>query len=125
MTGRQNCRSRQQGLQLCRCKRTTIMIDRLEQEVDMLQRHLEVLEKVIGNEPIGIVKMSNETGHPHHKIRYSLRVLEEASLIEPTSQGATTTDEAGEFVAKLDGQIDEVTTTVEGMNIEATVETSS
>ena len=100
------------------------MIDRLEQEVDMLQRHLEVLEMVIETEPIGIVKMSNETGHPHHKIRYSLRVLEEASLIEPTSQGATTTDEAGEFVAELDGRIGEITTTVDEMSIENTVESS-
>ena len=100
------------------------MIDRLEQEVDMLQRHLEVLEMVIETEPIGIVKMSNETGHPHHKIRYSLRVLEEASLIEPTSQGAATTDETSEFVAELDGRIDDITTTIEGMSIDNTVESS-
>ena len=46
---------------------------------------------VIENEPIGIVKMSNETGYPHHKVRYSLRVLEEENLIEPSSQGAITT----------------------------------
>ena len=57
------------------------MIDRLEQEVDMLDRHLEVPGKVLKNEPIGIVRMSNETGHPHHKIRYSLRVLEEESSL--------------------------------------------
>ena len=57
------------------------MIDRLEKEVDMLERHLQVLRMVIENEPIGIVKMSNETGYPHHKVRYSLRVLEEENLI--------------------------------------------
>jgi len=101
------------------------MIDRLEQEVDMLDRHLEVLRKVLKNEPIGIVRMSNETGHPHHKIRYSLRVLEEESLIEPTSQGATTTEKSGEFVAELDGRIDDITTTIEEMNIETTVGSSS
>ncbi|WP_273837228.1 hypothetical protein [Halococcus sp. PRR34] len=101
------------------------MIDRLEQEVDTLQRHLEVLRMVLENEPIGIVRMSNETGHPHHKIRYSLRVLEEASLIEPTSQGAATTKETSEFVAGLNGRIDDITTTVDEMSIEATVESSS
>jgi predicted transcriptional regulator len=101
------------------------MIDRLEQEVDMLQRHLEVLRKVIENEPIGMVKMSNETGHPHHKIRYSLRVLEEASLIEPTSQGAATTDETNGFVPELDGRIDDITTTVEEMCVENITESSS
>jgi len=101
------------------------VIDRLEQEVDMLERHLEVLRMVLENEPIGILKMSNETGHPHHKIRYSLRVLEEASLIEPTSQGAATTDETSEFVAGLDGRIDDITTTVEEMSIDNAVESSS
>jgi predicted transcriptional regulator len=101
------------------------VIDRLEQEVDMLERHLEVLRMVLENEPIGILKMSNETGHPHHKIRYSLRVLEEASLIEPTSQGAATTDETSEFVAGLDGRIDDITTTIEEMSIENTAESPS
>ena len=101
------------------------MIDQLEQEVDMIERHLDVLRMVLENEPIGILKMSNETGHPHHKIRYSLRVLEEASLIEPTSQGAATTDETSEFVAGLDGRIDDITTTVEEMSIDNAVESSS
>jgi len=91
----------------------------------MLERHLEVLRMVLENEPIGILKMSNETGHPHHKIRYSLRVLEEASLIEPTSQGAATTDETSEFVAGLDGRIDDITTTIEEMSIENTAESPS
>ena len=77
------------------------MIDRLEKEVDMLERHLQVLKMVIENEPIGIVKMSNETGYPHHKVRYSLRVLEEENLIEPSSQGAITTDRTEEFVNDL------------------------
>jgi predicted transcriptional regulator len=101
------------------------VIDQLEQEVDMIERHLDVLRMVLENEPIGILKMSNETGHPHHKIRYSLRVLEEASLIEPTSQGAATTDETSEFVAGLDGRIDDITTTVEEMSIDNAVESSS
>jgi len=101
------------------------LIDQLEQEVDMIERHLDVLRMVLENEPIGILKMSNETGHPHHKIRYSLRVLEEASLIEPTSQGAATTDETSEFVAGLDGRIDDITTTVEEMCVENITESSS
>ena len=91
----------------------------------MIERHLDVLRMVLENEPIGILKMSNETGHPHHKIRYSLRVLEEASLIEPTSQGAATTDETSEFVAGLDGRIDDITTTVEEMCVENITESSS
>ncbi|PSQ40566.1 hypothetical protein BRD18_06450 [Halobacteriales archaeon SW_7_71_33] len=91
------------------------MIDRLEKEVDMLERHLQVLRMVIENEPIGIVKMSNETGYPHHKVRYSLRVLEEENLIEPSSQGAISTEDTGEFVDDLDEKMDDIIGTMEEM----------
>ncbi|MDZ7687119.1 MAG: hypothetical protein U5J64_00080 [Halobacteriales archaeon] len=84
------------------------MIDRLEKEINMLERHLTVLRMVNENEPIGIVKMSNETGYPHHKIRYSLRVLEEEGLIEPSSQGAISTEETSEFLGELDEKLDEM-----------------
>jgi len=94
------------------------MIDRLEKEVDMLERHLQVLRMVIENEPIGIVKMSNETGYPHHKVRYSLRVLEEETLIEPSSQGAITTEQTQEFISELDEKLDDVVDKLEGMKIQ-------
>jgi predicted transcriptional regulator len=98
------------------------MIDRLEKEVDMLERHLQVLKMVIESEPIGIVKMSNETGYPHHKVRYSLRVLEEENLIEPSSQGAITTERTEEFVAELDDKIDEIGAKLDEMKISETAE---
>ena len=88
----------------------------------MLERHLEVLRMVIENEPIGIVKMSNETGYPHHKVRYSLRVLEEESLIEPSSQGAITTEQTEEFVGDLDGKVDTIVEKLDGMKIESAAE---
>ena len=94
------------------------MIDRLEKEVDMLERHLQVLKMVIGNEPIGIVKMSNETGYPHHKVRYSLRVLEEENLIEPSSQGAITTERTQEFVEELDEKLEEIKGKLDSMKID-------
>lgn len=98
------------------------MIDRLEKEVDMLERHLQVLKMVIENEPIGIVKMSNETGYPHHKVRYSLRVLEEENLIEPSSQGAITTDHTVEFVDELDEKLDGIVEKLRSMRIESAPE---
>lgn len=91
----------------------------------MLERHLQVLKMVIGNEPIGIVKMSNETGYPHHKVRYSLRVLEEEDLIEPSSQGAITTEETVEFVSDLDGKVDEIMEKLDNMKIDEVVEAES
>jgi predicted transcriptional regulator len=101
------------------------MIDRLEKEVDMLERHLQVLRMVIENEPIGIVKMSNETGYPHHKVRYSLRVLEEEDLIEPSSQGAITTETTAAFVDDLDEKIDSTVDKLEGMKLDETPEIES
>jgi len=101
------------------------MIDRLEKEVDMLERHLQVLKMVIENEPIGIVKMSNETGYPHHKVRYSLRVLEEENLIEPSSQGAITTERTAEFVEELDEKLDEINEKLSSMRIDSTAEIES
>jgi predicted transcriptional regulator len=106
-------------------KLTIAMIDRLEKEVDMLERHLQVLRMVIENEPIGIVKMSNETGYPHHKVRYSLRVLEEENLIEPSSQGAITTEQTEAFVNDLDGKIDHIIDKLEGMKIDSVAEIES
>ena len=100
-------------------KLTNGMIDRLAKEVDMLERHLQVLKMVIESEPIGIVKMSNETGYPHHKVRYSLRVLEEENLIEPSSQGAITTEDTGTFVEDLDSEIGEIMEKLESMKIDS------
>jgi predicted transcriptional regulator len=94
------------------------MIDSLEKEVEMLTRHLQVMRLVIEHEPIGIVKMSNETGYPHHKVRYSLRVLEEENLIEPTAQGAITTDQTSDFVDDLENKIDDIQETLNDMKIE-------
>ena len=106
-------------------KLTNAMIDRLEKEVDMLERHLQVLKMVIDNEPIGIVKMSNETGYPHHKVRYSLRVLEEENLIEPSSQGAITTERTEEFVDELDEKLDDIVQKLQSMKIEDAAEIES
>jgi predicted transcriptional regulator len=93
------------------------MIGRLETEVDIVERHLHVLKMVIANEPIGIVKMSNETGHPHHKVRYSLRILEEDELIEPSPQGAIVTESTEEFVDELDDKLNGLIDRLERMKI--------
>lgn len=100
------------------------MIDRLADEVDIVERHLQILKLVIGNEPIGIVNLSNETGYPHHKVRYSLRILEEKDLIEPSSQGAITTDRTMTFVTDLDEQFTDIAETLQEMKIDSITETT-
>jgi len=82
------------------------VIERIDNEVEMLERHLRVLRLVIRNEPIGIVQLADELSIPDHKVRYSLRVLEEEGLIEPTDRGATTTADLQTYVDGANGRID-------------------
>jgi len=91
----------------------------------MLRRHLQVLQTVVEQEPIGIVKIADETDFPHHKVRYSLRVLEDESLIEPSNQGATTTDETAAFVASLDDTIDHFLDTLDETKLDSIAELDS
>ncbi len=75
------------------------MFSRLEEEIELLERHMKILKLVIENEPIGIIKLSEKSGMPQHKIRYSLRVLEHNGMIKPSQRGAVTTEEAKHFLA--------------------------
>ena len=74
----------------------------------MLERHLIILKQVVENEPIGILKLPEETKIPSHKVRYSLRVLEQEGLIKASAPGAVTTDETAAFLKELDGMIEDL-----------------
>ena len=88
-------------------KRVVKMLDRLENEIEMLERHLEVLNAVVIGEPIGISKLSEMTGHSKYKIRYSLRILEQEGLIKPSPYGATTSTRISEFVKNYEQLLDQ------------------
>lgn len=91
------------------------MIERIEDELDLLDRHLEVLELVVGNQPIGIVELSRATGYPRHQIRYSLRRLEERGVVEPTKHGARTTVVSESFVEEHGARFDAIARRLERM----------
>lgn len=82
-----------------------MLISKLEIEMEMLERHLLILKYVIEQEPIGIMKLSEVTRLPKHKVRYSLRVLEHEGLIGPSMHGAVTTEKTRKFVQSLDERI--------------------
>lgn len=63
--------------------------DVVRKEINLLERHISVLEAVRDNGPIGIIRLSQITGDPQHMVRYSLRTLEESGLICPSPTGAT------------------------------------
>lgn len=75
-----------------------MLTDRVETELDLLERHIIILNHVMNKGPIGIMKLSEETGIPNHRVRYSLRVLEQERLIIPSTMGAVAMDEAREFM---------------------------
>jgi predicted transcriptional regulator len=86
-----------------------MLTDGVESEIELLERHIIILKVVVQNGPIGIMKMSEETGIPNHRVRYSLRVLENENLIIPSTSGAVATEEAREFVRGIESVITRLT----------------
>ncbi len=85
---------------------------KMELELELLQRHVEILKAVKDHEPIGIIRLAEITGHPQHKVRYSLRILEQEGLIEPSAHGAVTTARISEFIPHLRNILNMMTETV-------------
>ncbi len=65
-----------------------MLTQRLDKEVKLLKRHIKIFKIACEKGPIGMGKISEETGIPKHKVRYSLRILEKEDLIEPSNEGA-------------------------------------
>lgn len=78
-----------------------MLTDKLEHELELLERNLIILKTVMREEPIGILKLAEETSLPKHKVRYSLRLLEHEGLVEPSLHGAITTENMMKFKAKF------------------------
>ncbi|MBP2031061.1 putative transcriptional regulator [Methanohalophilus levihalophilus] len=85
-----------------------MLFDQINRELELTQRHLVVLKKVIEDGPIGILKLSEETKMPTHKVRYSLRVLEQEGLIKPSTHGAVVGDGADDFLVSFESQITDI-----------------
>ena len=83
-----------------------MLTEKVRGELEMLGRHLIILKCVVENEPIGILKLAEETKIPSHKVRYSLRVLEHEGLIAASAPGAVTTERTGHFLDELDAMIE-------------------
>ncbi len=88
------------------------LTSKMEVEIDLLKRHVAVLKAIIGHQPIGILKLSEQLNYPQHKVRYSLRILEQEGLIIPSPNGAVTTAEIRPFLEHLKGVLMEMSQTV-------------
>lgn len=88
------------------------MIERLARQLGKEERDLLVLETVLCHHPIGIDRIAEVIEIDEHKTRYSLRMLEDDGLVEPTPEGAVPAtdiaDRIDEINDGLDGLIDRV-----------------
>jgi len=94
-----------------------MLTENVVSELEMLKRHLIILRCVVENEPIGILKLAEVTGIPGHKVRYSLRVLEQEGLIAASAPGAITTKATQPFLEKVDCLIDDLIRTAEDLQL--------
>jgi predicted transcriptional regulator len=85
-----------------------MLLGNIENELDLTERHLLVLKKVIEEAPIGILKLAEVTGMQNHKVRYSLRVLEQANLIKPSAQGAVPGDAVPKFLESFQYELEKI-----------------
>jgi len=90
----------------------SVLTSKIECEVELLQRHVQMLKAIMDNEPIGIIRLSELLDHPQHKVRYSLRILEQEGLIQPSPEGAVTTEKLKPFMEHLTTVLDDMEKTV-------------
>lgn len=91
------------------------MVDRLRKQVEKEERDQRILRVVIAEGPIGISRLAAETGIPEHKVRYSLRMLENDDLVEPTPNGAVPADDIDERLDQLNEGLDRLIERLEAL----------
>ena len=94
-------------------KNSTNITNVAEKELELLSRHIDVLNNVKENGPVGIIRLSKMTGQPQHMVRYSLRTLEKDGLIKPSPSGAVVTDKVHETLGTLETTLDSFTKKVD------------
>jgi predicted transcriptional regulator len=88
----------------------SVLTKSFRKEVELLSRHVQLLNEVKRSGPIGIVRLSALTNMPQHKVRYSLRILQESDYIEPTTRGAAATEKTDQFLDHVTEILDEAMT---------------
>ena len=95
-----------------RCALTSV----IENELDILKRHIDILKILQDQQPMGIIKLSELTGYPQHMVRYSLRILEQEGLIEPSSRGAMLTQNVNAVLHDLRIALNDIASVAKDLN---------
>ena len=94
------------------------MIDKLVDELELLERHILMLKITKENQPVGIIRLSEILDIPKHKVRYSLRLLEKEGLISPSTEGARVTDKYDAYMKDVESKLDDIVEMVERLKTE-------
>ncbi|WP_342764569.1 hypothetical protein ACKUB1_04765 [Methanospirillum stamsii] len=86
----------------------SMMLEKIQEDISLASRHIEVLRAVASHQPIGIIKLSELLTVPQHRVRYSLRVLESSGYIRASSAGAMVTPKAEAMFLHLNEDIEEI-----------------
>lgn len=84
------------------------MLSKIKSEIELVSRHLEVIRAVVEHQPIGIMKLAEVLDLPYHRVRYSLRILEQEGYIRASPAGAVATPLTADLLATLDAEVDEL-----------------
>jgi len=95
------------------------LVDRIEEELELLARNVDILEKLAKSPPTGIIRLSEALGLPIHKTRYSLHLLEREGVIQPSADGAVVTDRAKEFWSSLNRSLERMTELIQHLRSRA------
>ena len=94
---------------------TTDPVGSITEDFDLLERHIRILKTTRENQPIGLIRLSEMTGIPKHKVRYSLKLLEQLGIIKATQEGATVTDGYDDFMRDTDEYLRGLRTRVQNL----------
>ncbi len=93
------------------------LVERALKETMLIERHIEILNLVHKQGPIGIMKISELLKIPVHKVRYSLRIIENEGLISASSEGATVTYKVPDELINIDKELDNLVEIIKQIKI--------
>ncbi len=85
-----------------------MLTKRIYDELELLSRHIRVLEVVMKKQPVGIIRMSQILGIEEHEVRRSLAALENNGFIKPTPNGAIIDGNIKDDLLELAEQLGEI-----------------
>jgi predicted transcriptional regulator len=84
------------------------MMEKVTSELELMERHVMMLRATKENQPIGIIRLSEILVIPKHKVRYSLRLLENEGLISPSVEGAKVTEKYDAFMEDAERSLNDL-----------------